>query len=325
MRPFLFAGASALVGLSLACASLGVRAEEYPSKAVRLVVAAPAGGAVDLMGRSMCDKFATAWGQPCVVENKPGASGIIGIDAVAKSAPDGYTLVMVPSNMVMIPSMYDKVPYDTLKDLAPIALISSTPIMIGAHTSFPAKSFAEFIAYARQNPGKVNYTSCGPGTPQHVAGEWLMSIAGIEATHIPFKGCAPAFADVLSGRIPVFISTVAHFEPQIKLGKLRGFAVTEAQRTDFAPQYPTVAESGFPGFEVSVWFGLMAPANTPPAIIAKLNADANRALAQADLRKKLRSQHYQPQGGTPEQFGALIRTEVEKYGKIIRAVGIKPN
>lgn len=315
----------ALLGATLCFGPAAAVANDYPSKPVRMVVAAPAAGAVDLMGRYMCEKFAQFWGQPCVVENKPGASGMIGIDAVVKSAPDGYTLAMVPSNMVMIPTMYDRVPYDTLKDLAPVALVSSTPIMIGAHTSFPAKTFQEFLAYAKANPGKVDYTSCGPATPQHVAGEWLMSLARIEATHIPFKGCAPAFADVLSGRIPVFISTVAHFEPQIKAGKLIGFAVTEATRTDFAPQYPTVAESGFPGYAVSVWFGIVAPAGTPAAIVAKLNADANRALKQADLNAKLRSQHYQPMGGTPEQFGALIRSEVEKYGKVIRAVGIKPN
>jgi tripartite-type tricarboxylate transporter receptor subunit TctC len=317
--------ARALIGASLCAMAATSAAQDYPSKAVRMIVAAPAGGAVDLMGRYMCEKFAQFWSQPCVVENKPGASGMIGIDALVKSPADGYTLATVPSNMVMIPSMYDRVPYDTLKDLTPIALVSSTPIMIGAHTSFPAKTFEEFLAYAKANPGKVDYTSCGPATPQHVAGEWLMSLAKIQATHIPYKGCAPAFADVLSGRIPVFISTVAHFEPQIKAGKLRGYAVTEPKRTDFAPQYPTVAESGFPGYEVSVWFGLVGPANMPPAILAKLNADANRALALPELRDKLRSQHYQPRGGTPEELGTLIRTEVERYGKVIRAVGIKPN
>jgi tripartite-type tricarboxylate transporter receptor subunit TctC len=248
---------------------------------------------------------------------------MIGIDAVAKAAPDGYTLVTVPNNMVMIPSLYANVPYDTLRDLAPIALISKTPIMIGSHVSFPAKTFAEFIAYAKANPGKVNWTSCGPGTAQHVAGEWLMSLAGIKATHIPYKGCGPAFADVLSGRIPVFISTVAHFRPQIKAGKLRGWAVTEPVRTSFAPEYPTVAESGFPGFEASVWFGLMAPAQTPKELVSKLNADLNRALADPDLREQLVSKLYQPIGGTPEDFARVLRTEVERYGKIIRDVGIK--
>lgn len=316
--------AKALVGLSLCLHILAGGAQDYPSKPVHMVVAAPAAGAVDLMGRTMCEKFAQAWGQPCIVENKAGASGMIGIDAVVKSAADGYTLAMVPNNMVMIPSMYDRVPYDTLKDLTPIVLITSTPIMIGAHVSFPAKTFQEFLAYAKANPGKMNYTSCGPGTAQHVAGEWLMSLAHIQATHIPYKGCGPAFADVLAGRVPVFISTVAHFEPQIKVGKLRGFAVTEPKRTDFAPQYPTVAESGFPGFEASVWFGIVGPANLPPSIVAKLNQDANHALSQPALRDKLRSQLYQPRGGTAEEFGELIRTEVERYGKVIRAVGIKP-
>jgi tripartite-type tricarboxylate transporter receptor subunit TctC len=318
-------GVRAATAAALCVASLAGMASDYPGKPVRMVVAAPAAGAVDLMGRISCEKFAQYWGQPCVVENRAGASGMIGIDAVMKSSPDGYTLATVPSNMVMIPSMYDRVPYDTLKDVNPVALVSSTPIMIGAHTSFGAKTFEEFISYAKSNPGKVNYTSCGPATPQHVAGEWLMSLAGIKATHIPYKGCAPAFADVLSGRIPVFISTVAHFEPQIKAGKLRGYAVTERSRTDFAPQYPTVAEAGFPGYEVSVWFGIVAPPNVPQPIIARLNADTNRMLREADVREKMRSRHYQPEGGTPEAFGTLIRTEVERYGKVIKAVGIKPD
>lgn len=307
------------------CSPFAVKADDYPSKPVRMVVAAPAGGAVDLMGRYMCEMYARYWNQPCVVENKPGASGMIGIDSVVKSEADGYTLAMVPSNMVMIPSMYDRVPYDTLKDLAPVVLVSSTPIMIGAHVSFPAKSFEEFLEYAKANPGKVNYTSCGPATPQHVAGEWLMSLAKIRATHIPYKGCGPAFSDVLSGRIPVFISTVAHFEPQIKAGKLRGFAVTEPKRTPFAPEYPTVAESGFPGYEVSVWFGVVARAGTSQKIVARLNADGNRALSDPELRQKLLSKHYQPMGGPPERLGDLIRTEVARYGKVIQAVGIKPH
>jgi tripartite-type tricarboxylate transporter receptor subunit TctC len=312
--------AAAVLTMPLSAASV-----EFPVKPVRMVVAAPASGAVDLMGRYMCERFSRYWNQPCVVENRPGASGMIGIDAVVKSDPDGHTLAMVPSNMVMIPSMYDRVPYDTLKDLAPVALISSTPIMIGAHTSFPANTFVEFLAYAKANPGKVDYTSCGPATPQHVAGEWLMSLTGIQATHIPYKGCGPAFADVLSGRVPVFISTVAHFEPQIKAGKLRGYAITDSKRTEFAPQYPTVAELGFPGYEVSVWFGLIAPGKTSRALIAKINADANRALSEPELRNRLQSQLYQPGGGTPEEFGALIRSDIEKYAKVIRAVGIKPN
>ncbi len=312
---------------ALACVALvaaAAQAQTFPSKPMRIIAPYAPGGAVDLMARYLCERLPQALGQPCLVENRTGAGGIIGIDAAAKAEPDGHTLVMVPNNVATIPFVYAKVPYDTLKDLAPIGLVSGTPIMIGAHPDFPAKSFAELVAYAKANSGKVNFTSCGTASPQHLAGEMLAAEAGFKWTHVPYKGCGDALTAVLGGTVPVFISTVAHFNPQIKAGKLRGYAVLSATRSSFAPDYPTVAESGFPGYEIDLWFGLMAPARTPQPVLARLNAEVNRILQAPDLRAKFASQFYEPLGGTPERFAAAIRSDMERYAKAIREAGIKP-
>jgi tripartite-type tricarboxylate transporter receptor subunit TctC len=299
-------------------------AQTFPSKPMRIVAPYAAGGAADLMSRYLCERFPHALGQPCVVENRTGAGGIIGIDNVAKSEPDGHSLVVVPNNVAIIPSLYAKVPYDTLKDLAPIALVAGTPVMIGAHPDFPARSFQELIAYARANDGKVNFTSCGMASPQHLAGELLASQGGFKWTHVPYKGCGDGLTAVLGNTVPVFISTVAHFNPQIKAGKLRGYAVLSAARSRFAPDYPTVAESGFPGYEIDLWFGLMAPSRTPPAVLARLNAELNKVLQAPEMRERLASQSYEPLGGTPERFAAAIRADMERYSKAIKDAGIRP-
>jgi tripartite-type tricarboxylate transporter receptor subunit TctC len=284
------------ISLCVAAAALAAApaawAQSYPSKTIRIVAPYTAGGAVDLLSRYLCERFPSSMGQPCVVENRTGAGGMIGFDAVAKAEPDGHTLVMAPNNLAIIPvlpSLYPKVPYDTVKDLAPIALVASSPIMVGAHPAFPAQSFPELIAYVRANSGKVNFTTCGPASPQHL----------------------------------VFISTVAHFNPQIKAGKLRGYAVLGPSRSQFAPDYPTVADSGFPGYEVNLWFGLLAPGRTPAPVIARLNAEVNKALETPELREKLLAQSYDPLGGPPERFGEAIRADMDRFGKVIRDGGVK--
>ena len=312
-----------IVALSLAAlAPTLASAQAFPTKPVRIVAPYSAGGAVDLMARYLCERFTPALGQPCIVENRTGAGGMIGFEAVAKADPDGHTLVMAPNNIAIIPVLYNKVPYDTLKDLAPVALVSSTPIMIGAHPSYPAKSLAEFLAHAKANSGNLNYTSCGPASPQHLAGEMLASQLGFKWQHVPYKGCAPALADVLGGQVPLFISTVAHFNPQIKAGKLRGFAVLTPQRSQFAPEYPTVAES-VPDYVVDLWFGLLAPGRTPAPVIARLNEEVNKALRNAELREKLLAGSYEPVGGPPERFAQAIKSDMDKFGKVIKEAGIK--
>ena len=311
-----------LAGL-LALAAAAAQAQGFPTKPIRIVVPFAPGGANDLMARYVCERFQPALGQPCLVENRTGAGGMIGVDAVAKAEPDGHTLLMVPNNIVTIPMVYAKVPYETT-DLAPIALVSSTPIMIGAHPSFPAKTFAELIAYGKANSGKVNFTACGPASAQHLAGELFAAEAGFKWTHVPYKGCGDALTAVLGGQVPVFISTVAHFNPQIKSGKLRGYSVWGRQRSAFAPDYPTAIEAGFPDMVFDLWFGLMTGSRVPATTQARLNAELNKALQSPELREKLAQQFYEPIGGTPERFAAAMRADEQRYGRAIKAAGIKP-
>ena len=310
--------------LALALCSAAAQAQQFPSKTIKIIAPYAAGGANDLMARYLCERFPHAFGQPCIVENKTGAGGMIGIDAAAKAEPDGHTLVMVPNNVATIPFMYARPLYDTQKDLAPIALVSATPIMIGAHPDFPAKNFKELVAYARANSGKVNFTSCGVASPQHLAGELLAMEAGFKWTHVPYKGCAEGLTAVLGGQVPVFISTVAHFNPQIKNGKLRGYAILSPQRSRFAPDYPTAVESGYRDLQFDLWFGLMTASKVPAAVQARLNAELNKVLQAPDLREKLAQQFYEPLGGTPERFAAAIRADMQRYGRAIKEAGIKP-
>jgi tripartite-type tricarboxylate transporter receptor subunit TctC len=298
-------------------------AQTYPSKTVRIIAPYSAGGAVDLMARYLCERFPAALGQPCVVENRTGAGGSIGMDAAAKAEPDGHTLVVVPNNVAIIPFMYAKVPYDTLKDLSPIGLVAGTPIMVGAHPEFPAKSFAELIAYARANSGKVNFTTCGYASPQHLAGELLAVEAGFKWTHVPYKGCGDAISAVLGNTVPVFISTVAHFNPQIKAGKLRGYAVLSPGRSSFAPDAPPVRDT-YPNMQFDLWFGLMSSSRVAQPIQARLNAELNKALQDPGLRDKLAAQFYEPLGGTPERFAAAIKGDMDRYSRAIKEAGIKP-
>lgn len=289
---------------------------------MRIVAPYPPGGAVDLMARYLCERFPQTFGQPCIVENRTGAGGMIGMDHVAKAEPDGHTLVVVPNNVAIIPSLFSKVPYDTLKDLAPIGLISGTPMMVGAHPSVPANNFREFIAYMKANDGKVNFTTCGPASPQHLSGEILAGMAGFKWTHVPYKGCGDALTAVLGNTVPVFISTVAHVVPQAKAGKMKAYAVLSGGRSHFAPEFPTAAESGFPGLKLDLWFGLMAPGRTPAPVVARLNGELNKVLRQEDLKARLAAQFYEPLGGTPERFAAAIRHDMALYGKAAQDAGI---
>jgi tripartite-type tricarboxylate transporter receptor subunit TctC len=308
----------------LALVAASVQAQQFPTKTIKIIAPYAAGGANDLMARYLCERFQQDFAQPCIVENRPGAGGMIGIDAAAKAEPDGHTLVMVPNNVATIPFVYAKVPYDTQKDLAPIALVSGTPIMIGADPDFPAKSFKELIAYAKANSGKVNFTSCGVASPQHLAGVFLAKEVGFSWTHVPYKGCGDALTGVLGHQVPIFISTVAHLVPQIKNGKLRGYAILSAERSRFAPEYPTAKELGYPDLQFDLWFGLMTASKVPQPVRARLNAEVNKALESPDLREKLAQQYYEPLGGAPERFAAAIRADMDRYGRAIKAAGITP-
>jgi len=314
-------GALAVALLFIAAAAV---AQTYPFKPIKIVVPFSAGGGTDVMARVMAERFQESMGQPVLVENRPGAGSIVGLEYVYRAEHDGYTLVLEPNNLVIIGPLYGKLPFDPVADFAPIALIGLSPNMIGGHPSLPARTFPELIAWAKANPGKLNFASCGTATPQHLAGEMLKVMAGIDMTHIPYKGCAPALTDVLGGQVPLFFSTVAHLNPHIKAGKLRGYAVTGLRRTSFAPEMPTVAESGYAGFNLDGWFGLLAPGGAPKEVVAKLNAEVNKALARQDVKDKFAAQGYEPLGGTPERFAELIRADLTRMDKLIRDVGIKP-
>ena len=310
--------------LLLALCAGAAQAQQFPSKPMKIIAPYAAGGANDLMARYLCERFPQVFGQPCVVENKTGAGGMIGIDAAAKAEPDGHTLVMVPNNVATIPFMFARPLYDTEKDLAPIALVSGTPIMVGAHPDFPAKTFKELIAYTKSHSGEVNFTSCGVASPQHLAGELLARDAGFKWTHVPYKGCGDALTAVLGGQVPVFISTVAHFNPQIKNGKLKGYAILSPERSKFAPDYPTAKEAGYPDMQFDLWFGLMTSSRVPKDVQARINTELNKVLQSPDLREKLAQQFYEPIGGPPERFAAAIRADMDRYGRAIKEAGIKP-
>ena len=308
----------------LALLAASAQAQQFPTKTLKIIAPYAAGGANDLMARYLCERFQHSLGQACIVENRTGAGGMIGIDAAAKAEPDGHTLVMVPNNVATIPFVYAKVPYDTQKDLAPIALVSGTPIMIGADPDFPAKTFQDLITYVKANSGKVNFTSCGVASPQHLAGELLAREVKFTWTHVPYKGCGDALTAVLGHQVPVFISTVAHLVPQIKNKKLRGYAILGAERSRFAPEYPTAKELGYPDLQFDLWFGLMTSSKVPPAVLTRLNAEVNKALESPELREKLAQQYYDPIGGTPERFAQAIRADMDRYGRAIKAAGITP-
>jgi tripartite-type tricarboxylate transporter receptor subunit TctC len=317
----------ALLGAALACAlvqPIAALAQAWPAKRVKIIVPYPPGGGTDVTARFLAQKFTEMWGQPVVVENKPGAGGNVGADQVAKSAADGYTLLMMPSNLSINPSLFDKTPWDPVKDFAPIGTVASSPIMVGVNAAVPANSIRELIALAKSQPGKLNYISCGAGSPQHIAGELFNAMAGVKIQHVPYKGCGAAIPDAVAGVVQVLFSTVANMSPHIKTGRLKGFAVAGATRSELVPDLPTVSESGLPGYNFDVWFGLLAPAGTPRDVVAKVNRDLNSVLAQKDVRERLHAQFYDALPSTPEQFGVLIEKDLVRFGKVIRDVGIKP-
>ena len=323
LRRRALAAALACVFVSLLSPS-AAWSQAWPSKTVKIVVPYPAGGGTDVMARFLAQKFSEMWGQPVVVENKGGAGGNIGADQVAKSTPDGYTLVMMPSNLSINPSLFDKTPWDAVKDFSPIGTVATSPIMVGVSAGVPANSIRELIALAKAKPGTLNYISCGGGSPQHIAGEMFNAMAGVQMLHVPYKGCGAAIPDAVAGVVQVLFSTVANMNPHIKSGKLKGFAVAGARRSELVPDVPTVSEAGLPGYNFDVWFGLLAPAKTPRDVIVKINRDINTLLAQKDVKERLQGQFYDVLPGTPEQFATLIEKDLVRFGKVIRDVGIKP-
>jgi len=304
--------------------SFSAAAQSYPSKPIRLIVPFAAGGGNDNIARLVGKRLTDSVGQPLVIDNRPGAGGVLGAELAAKAAPDGYTLFLggVGSHAVN-PNLIEKLPYDPIKDFAPVILLAQAPLILVVHPSVPARTFAEFVAYARNNPGKLNFASNGNGSSSQLAAVMFDSMAGAEMVHVPYKGLAPALTDLLSGQVQLMFSSVVAILPHIKAGKLRALAVTGAGRLPSLPEVPTIAESGFPGYEASSWYGILAPAGTPRDIVTKLNAELSKALAQPEVRNSLLADGAEPVGGTPENFAAYIRSEKERMGKLIRDAKIR--
>jgi len=308
----------------MAAGSVG--AQTWPSKPIRLIVPFAPGGPTDIMGRTVGKIIGDALGQPVVVENRAGAGGNIGTDVVAKAAPDGYTLAIGPvSSLAMAPGLYPKLPYDPGKDLAPITLVGVTVPVIVAHPSAPFLNFAEMVAYAKANPGKLSYATPGVGTLSHLASESLQSRAGFSLNHVPYKGTGPAAQDLLAGTVPLsFESSLTTAAQNVKSGKLRGIAVLSKKRSPLLPEVPTLAESGFPDFDVLTWFGLVGPAGLPQDVVNKLNRVVVAGLKTPEVAERFAAIGAEPRPMTPEQFGAYIRAETQRWAKVIKAGDIKP-
>jgi tripartite-type tricarboxylate transporter receptor subunit TctC len=306
--------------LLLPCLAL---AQGYPVRPVRIIVPFPPGGATDVMARVIAQKLSEFWGQQAVVDNKPGASGTIGSDLVAKSAADGYTLLLQGTQHAINLSIYKQLPYDTLRDFTPVAYIAIAPFLLVLHPSVPANSVTELIAYIKSKPGGVNYGSSGVGGAAHLAGEMFKTAAGVELTHIPYKGAAPAMADLLGAQVPMVFDPIPTSLPHVRGGRIKALAITSAKRTPLMPEVPTVAESGLPGFEVAAWFGLYAPAATPADIVNKLNADVNRVLQLPEVKEKFAALGADSAAMTPDQFALHLRAEIAKFAKAIKESGAK--
>jgi len=312
------------IGLLLACLAPLASAQAYPNHAIRLVVPFPAGGTTDILARAVAQKLTESLGQSVVVDNRPGAGGNIGADVVAKSQPDGYTLLMgTVGTHAINPSVYAKMPYDHIKDFVPVVLVAGVPNVLVVNPSLPVNSVADLIKLAKAKPGTINFASSGNGTSIHLSGELFKTMAGVDMTHVPYKGSAPALTDLIAGQVQVMFDNLPSSLPQIKAGKLHAIAVTSLQRAPALPDVPTMSESGLPGFEASSWFGVLGPAGTPPAVVAKLNGEVNKWLQTPQAREQLLAQGAQAAGGSPEQFAAFIRAETDKWAKVVKASGAK--
>jgi tripartite-type tricarboxylate transporter receptor subunit TctC len=312
------------LALAAAVSTTGALAQAWPTKPIRIVVPFPPGGGTDTIARETSQRVAAATGWTFVIDNKPGAGGNLGVDAVAKAPADGYTIVIgQTSNLAINPTLYAKLPYDSQKDLAPIVLLANAPLVMVTGTGTPYKTLADAVNAAKAKPGAINFASPGNGTVAHLTSELFQKAAGVKTQHVPYKGAAQALTDVMSGTVELYMSSVPTLIGHIKNGKLRPLAVTSANRVDDLPNVPTINESGYKGFDAVTWFGLLAPAGTPKDVIAKLNAEFNKALQNPELRKKLGDEGADPAGGTPEQFAALIKDDIPRWGKVVKDSGAK--
>jgi tripartite-type tricarboxylate transporter receptor subunit TctC len=310
--------------LILAAAS-AAQAQTYPSKPVRLVLPYAPGGIVDYVGRTLAQKLTENLGQPVVTDNRPGAGGILGTDSVARSAPDGYTLVLMDPAIVINPTLQADVPYDVFKSLQTVSIVSSSPEVLVVSPALPVATFPELVVYGKANPGKLNFASAGIGTTPHLAGEMFKLRTGIDATHVPYKGIGASFTDMMSGKVQMAFSSIAGALPFTADNRVRALATTGAQRSSVYPDLPTVAEAGLPGFEVDLWLGVFAPSGLPAPVLARLNGDLKKALQAADLKAALAKVGVEPRGTSPDEGAAFLRAEFDKWKQVITDGKIKEN
>jgi tripartite-type tricarboxylate transporter receptor subunit TctC len=314
---------SALIGLCLLASPAGAQSD-YPSKPVKIIVPSAPGGGTDIAARVLAQHLSQAMGQQFIIDNRPGAGNMIGIEAAARSAPDGYTLLMTASTLSINQLTYKKVLYDAVRDFAPISLVVSLPSVLVVHPSVPARSLAELIALAKQKPDQLTYASAGIGTNPHLSMELLKTMAGVELRHIPYRGVGPALNDVVAGQVSVLIAGVLTTKPQVDAGTVRGLAVTGLKRVEGLPDVPTVAEAGIANYEALQWYGLLAPAGTPAPIIARLHAETAKAVRSAEMKERLAADGADPVGNTPAEFAAHIKDEMRKWAEVARTAKIEP-
>ncbi|HZN26932.1 MAG TPA: tripartite tricarboxylate transporter substrate binding protein [Burkholderiales bacterium] len=319
-----FTSACAITVLAALAPTNAAAADAYPSRPIRFIVPFPPGGGNDIVGRLVAVKLGERLGQQVVVDNRGGAGGTVGTDITAKAPPDGYTLLVNNISLAVNHTLFTKLPYDTLKDLAPVSLIGRQPNVVVVHPGLPAKSMRELLDLARAKPGQLNYGSGGNGTASHLATEMLKLMTRTDIVHVPYKGLGPALTDLIGGRLEVIISTLASALPQLKAGKLRPLAVTTARRSSFFPDLPTMHEAGVKGYEFSTWYGLLVPAGTPQAIVDRLNQETRKAVGTPAVAEQFVAQGLEPAASSPHEFGAYLRSEVAKWGKVIRASGATP-
>ncbi|MGE5523949.1 MAG: tripartite tricarboxylate transporter substrate binding protein [Rhodospirillaceae bacterium] len=318
----------AICALLLAACSHAAVAQQassqYPTRAVRIVVPFPPGGGTDIISRTVAQKLNEAWGQPVIVDNRAGANGIIGTEMIAKAKPDGYTLGVVIANHAINPSLYPKLPYDTMRDFTPVTLMAQYPYILTVHPSVPAKSVREFIALARARPGQLAYASSGNGSGPHLGMELFKSMAKIDVVHVPYKGASPANNDLIAGEVQAMFNNFLAAMPFITSQRLRVLAVTTERRSQAMRELPTIAESGLPGFDVKSYYALIAPAGAPAAVVNRIQADVAAALRVPAVHARLTAEGAEPVGSTPEQLGKLLQAEIEKWGRVVREARVKP-
>ncbi len=298
-------------------------AQDFPNRPIRILLGFVPGGTVDIVARLVAPKMSQSMGQGVIVDNRPGAGGNIAVEQVAKAAPDGYTLVLVNPALAISASAYRKLNYDAVRDLAPVGLVANSCHLLIIHPSLPVRTVKDLIALAKARPGQLNFSSGGNGNSDHLPGEMFKSMAGIDIVHIPYKGGAPAAADVVAGQVEMYFSGIAVGLPLAKAGRVRGIAVTTKTRSPIAPEVPTMEESGVLGFETALWMGLFAPANTPRAVVMRLNAEIIKAVDAADLKERLTQIGTEPYASSPERLASLLQSEIEKYGRVVNRIGLK--